>query len=116
MVNAYPIFETLFSIWRRKIHQNKNPGLPDAIHFHSLIYRRVILWKKENALNDSLIYYKNAKTSKYLWLISGIPAITAIIWCQNTLALQLFSLLYLTAYIWMYKKIIQFKTPRFLKK
>jgi UDP-N-acetylmuramyl pentapeptide phosphotransferase/UDP-N-acetylglucosamine-1-phosphate transferase len=37
LVNAYPIFETLFTIYRRKLHQNKSPGQPDGIHFHSLI-------------------------------------------------------------------------------
>jgi UDP-GlcNAc:undecaprenyl-phosphate/decaprenyl-phosphate GlcNAc-1-phosphate transferase len=44
LVNAYPIFETLFTIWRRKVDQGKNPSLPDGAHFHSLIYRRVIRW------------------------------------------------------------------------
>ncbi len=115
LANAYPVFETLFSIWRRKIHQNKNPGLPDATHFHSLIYRRILRWKKQNELNDLFAYRKNAKTSQILWLISSLPVIVAIIWHKNTIILQLFSLLYLISYIWMYKRIIQFKTPSFLK-
>lgn len=42
LINAYPILETLFTIYRRKIHQGKNPGLPDGIHFHTLIYRRIL--------------------------------------------------------------------------
>lgn len=32
MVNAYPILETLFTIYRRKFHQGKSPGYPDGIH------------------------------------------------------------------------------------
>jgi UDP-N-acetylmuramyl pentapeptide phosphotransferase/UDP-N-acetylglucosamine-1-phosphate transferase len=34
MINGYPILETLFTIYRRKIHQGKSPGLPDGIHLH----------------------------------------------------------------------------------
>lgn len=30
---TYPIFERLFTIWRRKVHQVKNLGLPDGAHF-----------------------------------------------------------------------------------
>ena len=43
LINGYPIFETLFTIYRRKIHQGKNPGQPDGIHFHTLIYRRILM-------------------------------------------------------------------------
>ncbi len=35
LVNAYPIFETLFIIWRRKVHQGKIPVyqmVPTFIH------------------------------------------------------------------------------------
>jgi UDP-N-acetylmuramyl pentapeptide phosphotransferase/UDP-N-acetylglucosamine-1-phosphate transferase len=44
MVHACNITGTLFTIWLRSIHQGKNPGLPDATHFHSLINHRVTRW------------------------------------------------------------------------
>ena len=46
LINGYPITETLFTIYRRKIHQGKSPGSPDGIHFHTLIYRRILLAKQ----------------------------------------------------------------------
>lgn len=39
---AYPVIEVLFSIYRRKFIKNGNAGAPDALHLHTLIYRRVV--------------------------------------------------------------------------
>jgi len=41
-VCAYPIIEVLFSIYRRRFIQNVSPGAPDALHLHTLIFRRVV--------------------------------------------------------------------------
>ena len=62
MVNGYPIFETLFTIYRRKIHRGKNPAMPDAIHFHTLLFRRVLRPGHQNGL-ASLSYLANSRTS-----------------------------------------------------
>ena len=64
MINAYPIMETLFTIYRRKIHQGKSPGLPDGIHFHTLIYRRILNPVCPGKKDDW--FTANAKTSPYL--------------------------------------------------
>ena len=114
LVNAYPIFETLFTIWRRKVHQGKNPGLPDGAHFHSLIYRRLIRWAEVYEVKDTVSYAKNAKTSPYLWLLSSLAVFPAIIWWQTTWILQCFALLFCISYIWIYNAVVKFKTPRFL--
>ncbi len=114
LVNAYPIFETLFTIWRRKVHQGKNPGLPDGAHFHSLIYRRLIRWAEVHKVKDTASYAKNAKTSPYLWLLSSLAVFPAIIWWQTTWILQCFALLFCIFYIWIYNAVVKFKTPRFL--
>ena len=81
LVNAYPVLETLFTIYRRKIHQGKSPGQPDGMHFHSLIYRRVL--KVQYGNKDSNM--ANAKTSPYLWVLSGLPVIMSMLfWRSNT--------------------------------
>jgi UDP-N-acetylmuramyl pentapeptide phosphotransferase/UDP-N-acetylglucosamine-1-phosphate transferase len=111
LVNAYPIFETLFTIWRRKVHQGKNPGLPDGAHFHSLIYRRLIRWAEVHESKDTASYAKNAKTSPYLWLLSSLAVFPAIIWWQTTWVLQAFALLFCISYVWAYNAVVKFKTP-----
>jgi len=115
LVNAYPIFETLFTIWRRKVHQGKNPGLPDGAHFHSLIYRRIIRWAEVHKSNETASYSKNAKTSPYLWLLSSLAVFPAIIWWQTTWILQCFALLFCISYVMIYNAVVKFKTPSIFK-
>jgi UDP-GlcNAc:undecaprenyl-phosphate/decaprenyl-phosphate GlcNAc-1-phosphate transferase len=38
---AFPIWETLFTMFRRKLLQRVSPGQPDRLHLHQLIYRRL---------------------------------------------------------------------------
>jgi len=115
LVNAYPIFETLFTIWRRKVHQGKNPGLPDGAHFHSLIYRRMIRWAEVHESKNTSSFAKNARTSPYLWLLSTLAVFPAIIWWQTTWVLQCFALLFCISYVWVYNAIVKFKTPSIFK-
>lgn len=115
LVNAYPVFETLFTIWRRKVHQGKNPGLPDGAHFHSLIYRRIIRWAEVHKSKQTASYAKNARTSPYLWLLSCMAVFPAIVWWQTTWVLQGFALLFCAFYVWAYKAVVKFKTPGFFK-
>ena len=116
MVNAYPITETLFTIWRRSIHQGKNPGLPDAAHFHSLIYRRVVRWSTPNSEELHKHSIQNAKTSPYLWLLSSLGVIPAIIFWNSTELLIISGLIYVIFYIWAYRQIVSFKSKNILFK
>lgn len=119
LVNAYPIFETLFSMWRRKVHQGKNPGMPDGAHFHTLIYRRIMRWATSNHIATSVNttpHHLNAKTSPYLWLLSSLAVIPALLFWRYSWVLQLFALLFCVSYIWLYRSIVRFQTPNWLKK
>jgi UDP-N-acetylmuramyl pentapeptide phosphotransferase/UDP-N-acetylglucosamine-1-phosphate transferase len=112
MVNAYPITETLFTIWRRSIHQGKNPGLPDAAHFHSLIYRRVVRWSTPFDEKAHARASRNAATSPYLWLLSSLGVIPAIVFWDSTLILIISGLFYVLFYIWAYRQIVVFKSKK----
>jgi UDP-GlcNAc:undecaprenyl-phosphate/decaprenyl-phosphate GlcNAc-1-phosphate transferase len=118
LVNAYPIFETLFSMWRRKVHQGKNPGMPDGAHFHTLIYRRIMRWTLANhtaATGGATHHRPNARTSPYLWLLSSLAVIPALLFWQYSWILQAFSLLFCISYVWLYRSIVRFQTPSWLK-
>lgn len=110
LVNGYPILETLFTIYRRKIHQGKSPGQPDGIHFHSLIFRRVLSSGKGGIKQDDW-FTTNARTSPYLWILTGMAIIPAILWWQSTPILIGFFTLYIFSYVWLYKRIVSFRTP-----
>lgn len=109
-VNAYPILETLFTIYRRKIHQGKSPGQPDGIHFHSLIYRRVLKMQFGNKNSNEA----NSKTSPYLWVLSGVPVIMSVLFWNSSIYLIISLVVFGLIYIWIYQSIVKFKTPKWL--
>ena len=112
VINAYPILETLFTIYRRKIHQGKSPGLPDGIHFHTLIYRRIL--NPSCSKNHDDWFTANAKTSPYLWMLSALAITPAILWWNSTPILIACALLFTISYVWIYKSIVTFKTPNWM--
>jgi UDP-N-acetylmuramyl pentapeptide phosphotransferase/UDP-N-acetylglucosamine-1-phosphate transferase len=49
VICAHPVTEVLFSIYRRKIRRI-HPGMPDRLHFHSLLKRRYVSrWFKQRS-------------------------------------------------------------------
>jgi UDP-GlcNAc:undecaprenyl-phosphate/decaprenyl-phosphate GlcNAc-1-phosphate transferase len=110
LINAYPIFETLFTIWRRSVHQGKNPGLPDGAHFHSLIYRRIMRW----AHPGDQSYWANAKTSPYLWALSSVGVIPGVLWWDSTTMLMISVIVFVILYNLTYRQIVTFRTPSWM--
>jgi len=112
LINAYPIWETVFTIYRRKFHQGKNPGHPDGIHFHSLIFRRIL--NNSTIKSESDWFSANAQTSPYLWVLTAIAVIPAVLYWSSTPGLIAFFLLFIVSYVWLYKRIVCFKTPKWM--
>ena len=108
LINAYPTTETIFSIYRRKLHQNKSLGHPDGMHFHTLIYRRLLV-HRNGAVNA------NFKTSPYLWFINCIAAIPAVLFWNSTSLLIISTLIFVTTYLALYRKITTFKVPKWFR-
>lgn len=114
LVNAYPIVETLFSVWRRKVLHKRHPGMADNMHLHSLIYRRVVRWD-EHEKGRIVSTSANARTSPYLWTLHALAVIPAsLLWTSSSLMLVFF-VLFIFLYVLLYKKIIQFKVPTWIK-
>lgn len=109
----YPIFETIFTIFRRVVIGKTHPGLPDAAHLHQLIYRRVVRW----AVGDDCSKKKtqrNAMTSPYLWAMASFAVIPAVLFWNSTIALQVITLLFGVFYIWVYRGIYNSRFPAWL--
>jgi UDP-N-acetylmuramyl pentapeptide phosphotransferase/UDP-N-acetylglucosamine-1-phosphate transferase len=107
---CYPIFETLFTIYRRLILKRTHPGMPDALHLHQLIYRRVVRWSVGSE-DDRLLTQRNALTSPYLWLLCALAVMPAILFWRNHLALKFFVLVFACTYVWIYWALVRFKAP-----
>jgi UDP-N-acetylmuramyl pentapeptide phosphotransferase/UDP-N-acetylglucosamine-1-phosphate transferase len=109
----YPTFETLFSAYRRMFLRGKSPAMPDGIHLHSLIFRRIVQWAVGRREARALMR-RNSLTSPYLWLFSLMAVIPATVFWRNTGILIFFCLLFVVSYVWLYARIVRFKSPRWL--
>lgn len=109
----YPVFETVFSAYRRLFLKGKSPTMPDGIHLHSLIFRRIVRWMV-GAREARVLIRRNAMTSPYLWLLSLMAVIPATVFWQYTSVLIFFCLLFVVSYVWLYARIVRFKSPRWL--
>jgi UDP-N-acetylmuramyl pentapeptide phosphotransferase/UDP-N-acetylglucosamine-1-phosphate transferase len=109
----YPVFETVFSIYRRRFLRAMPPSMPDGIHLHSLIYRRVMRWAVGNRSAKALTR-RNSMTSPYLWLLCMLAAIPAVLFWDNTAVLSFLILVFGVSYVVLYWRIVRFKSPRWL--
>ncbi|HTP73089.1 MAG TPA: glycosyl transferase, partial [Burkholderiaceae bacterium] len=109
----YPVFETLFSMYRRRVLQDRSPGMPDGIHLHSLLYRRVVRWAAGASRAKSLTR-RNSMTSPYLWLLCMCAVVPAVLFWDNTTVLASFIGLFSLGYTVLYWRIVRFRAPRWL--
>ncbi len=110
----YPVWETLFSIYR-KLTRGVSPGVADALHFHQLIYRRIV----HGVFHDDesrRVLMRNNRTSPYLWAFTLLTVVPAVLFWRNTAVLMGFTALFIVTYVAAYMMIIRFKVPRWLRR
>jgi UDP-N-acetylmuramyl pentapeptide phosphotransferase/UDP-N-acetylglucosamine-1-phosphate transferase len=110
----YPIFETMFTIYRRVVLQKAHPGMPDALHLHQLIYMRIVR-PSVGGHSDAAKAQCNALTSPYLWILTALAVIPAILFWQYHLVLKGFAVLFAVTYVWLYWAIVRFKSPKWIQ-
>ena len=111
---AYPIFETVFTMYRRKVVRGVATAAPDGIHLHTLIHRRLIRWTLAEGREKRRLTRRNSMTSPYLWLLCLSSVIPSLLWWDSTAVLSWFLLLFVVSYVWLYARIVRFRTPRWL--
>jgi len=111
---AYPVFETIFTMYRRKFVRGVATGAPDGIHLHTLVYRRLIRWTLESNLERRRLTRRNSMTSPYLWLLCLLSVIPSVLWWSSSAILAWFLLAFVVMYVWLYSRIVRFKTPRWM--
>lgn len=109
----YPIWETLFSIFR-KIARGQSPSVADALHFHQLIYRRVVRQVFHDDASRRMLM-RNNSTSPYLWGFTILTVVPAALFWKNTPVLLAFIALFIASYVWAYYSIVQFRMQRWLR-
>jgi UDP-N-acetylmuramyl pentapeptide phosphotransferase/UDP-N-acetylglucosamine-1-phosphate transferase len=113
LVCIYPIFETLFTLYRRHFIHHTAAGRPDALHLHHLVYMRLTRRDYDRG-NRVALRNRNSMTSPWLWLLSGLPMIPAVMFWNRTAVLLPFLLLFMVVYVLAYRQIARFRVPRWV--
>jgi UDP-GlcNAc:undecaprenyl-phosphate GlcNAc-1-phosphate transferase len=110
----YPVWETVFSIWRKAV-RGVSPGVADALHFHQLIYRRIVRGVFHDDESRRMLM-RNNRTSPYLWGFSLLTVCPAVLFWSHTFVLMGFTLLFIVSYLYAYSSIVRFRVPRWLRR
>jgi UDP-N-acetylmuramyl pentapeptide phosphotransferase/UDP-N-acetylglucosamine-1-phosphate transferase len=109
----YPTWETIFSIYRRKIVRGRPAGLPDGIHLHSLIYKRLVR-RMVGSKEAAHMMRRNSMTSPYLWTLASFSIVPAVFFWKDTGWLLLFIVAFIIVYGVLYTMIVRFKVKRWM--
>ena len=93
-VMIYPVFEVLFSIWRRK-KRGLGALTADNLHLHTLIFKRIT--------------HSNPKTTIFLLIFSAPFVILPVFFYDNTPILIALCAIFVALYLNLYKRIVRFK-------
>lgn len=96
----YPIFETIYSIYRRKLQNNFSPGQPDNQHLHQLIHDKLIPHQPHGKR-----FSRNSKVAKYLWIPTGVLAVFGSLFAGSTPLLASAALGFCVFYVVTYRRI-----------
>jgi UDP-GlcNAc:undecaprenyl-phosphate GlcNAc-1-phosphate transferase len=113
LIMAYPIWETLFSIYRRKFLRGKKIGNPDALHFHQLIYGRLTK-SCVGSKSPVKITSRNSLVAPYLWVANILIALLGTLFWDSSGYLITATTAFAVAYVIVYFRIVRYKAPRLL--
>jgi len=106
-VLAYPVLETLFSSFRRRL-RGQHAMEADGLHLHTLIYKRLVRRKGKGGTGQ------NALAAVYLAILCASVVLPAMVMWDNTPALQGIAAGFTVFYIICYRGLVRFRFPRWL--
>ncbi len=110
----YPVFETLFSIWRRRFKRGTPVDQPDALHLHQLVFRRLVRVTFSRDRRHAVPALCNALASPYLWVLTLIGLVPATIWYDDVYILCASMAVFAAVYIWIYSRLVSWRRPAWL--
>ena len=105
LIFIYPMYEVLFSIYRKKIVRGTSPSQPDGYHLHMLVYKRLVNCKRFKH-NKTIC---NSMTSPFLWVLSLVGIIPAVIWYDDQTMLIIWAFVFMAIYTIIYRRIVHFR-------
>ena len=109
----YPIWETVFSIYRRKWKKKSSSIRADNLHLHTLILKRIVM--ENNCKNDAKeIVRQNSFASIYIWAFASWPVVLAVLFWNKTVMLIGGAIAFVVVYCALYRSLVKFRTPKWL--
>lgn len=114
---GYPIVDTLFAMYRRGVVRRRPLMEPDALHLHSLVYRRVAIPNqrarlgREARASGKHTWHPpraNASVAPRMWLHSLACLGAAVVLYDNTFALLACLAVYALHYTHRYRMLVRF--------
>ena len=113
VIMIYPIWETLFSMYRRKIIRQHQVGHPDAMHLHQLVYQRLI--RKSGAPGVITKQHpRNSRVAPLLLIPVTLLMLPALLLWHRTDALLVCAGAFCVAYGWLYYRLAHWRAPRWM--
>lgn len=76
----YPVWETVYSMYRRKVLHRVQTGLPDTGHLHHLVYRAS---REGSGAPSRAAWFAHATSSIGLWAAVAACQVAALVWQGN---------------------------------
>ena len=113
MLLAYPVVDTLFSMYRRHILRGYSAGDADAMHLHQLIFSRLarIGVGSKNAEDKRR---RNNLVAPYVWAGGLILALLSLLGWRSTPWLLGLAVLFWIGYLWLYFRLARWRAPLWL--
>jgi len=107
-VLAYPVCETLFSAWRRRVLHGQGAMVADGLHLHTLVYKRLVRRGGKGGTGQ------NALAAVYLAVLCATVVLPAMIMWDDTPVLQGIAAVFTVFYLILYRGLVRFRFPRWL--
>jgi UDP-N-acetylmuramyl pentapeptide phosphotransferase/UDP-N-acetylglucosamine-1-phosphate transferase len=110
---AYPVVETLFSIYRKVFLRGNSAGRPDGLHMHMLVYKRLarVAVASRDPRNRNR---RNSMVALYVWAGTAIFAIPALLVWYSTPWLVTLAAAFWVAYVWLYFRFMRWRAPAWM--
>jgi UDP-GlcNAc:undecaprenyl-phosphate/decaprenyl-phosphate GlcNAc-1-phosphate transferase len=109
---TYPIWETLFSMYRRKM-RGYSTARADGMHLHQLVYRRLVRWRGfAGGTTDKVT--RNSIASLVMWLLPLACLAASVASWQDSFVLQIMALTFVVGYWMVYRAFVRFSLPRWV--
>lgn len=111
LLMIYPIFETLYSVYRRKIQHQLSPGQPDNQHLHQLIRDRLVARCGRDG-NQLSKLERSSRTAMHFWAYGTVLAVLSGVFWKSTPILGVCSFGFCVFYVANYRRIAAMEPPK----